>query len=102
MDGAGLMPQRPCITCGKLGVGSYCRAHQPSRRHPNRKSGGAQETFRRRVLKAAGERCQRCGAVGVPLQAHHVVGIAKGGSHEGEGVALCRRCHREVERKASG
>jgi len=91
------VPRKPCLTCGTLTNGSYCPTHRPrSKRHPARRSGGAQATFRKRTLKWWGERCIVCGSP-EKVQAHHVHGLAQGGTHDGEGVPLCRRCHRQVD-----
>jgi len=65
-----------------------------------RGSGWSQTAFRTAVLKAAGYRCERCGATGVPLQAHHLIPVAvrpqARGHDASQGVALCEPCHRKA------
>ena len=93
------MPLTPCLRCGALGSGSYCRDHDPRRDHGWRGSGGAQAKFRRRTLARAGGRCAGCGARDVALEAHHPLGQA--GGHDQVGVALCEACHRGVHARRS-
>lgn len=96
------MPSRPCLACGALTTGSYCPGHGPPR--PTRATPGRRDpaAFRAAVLLDAGGRCQavidgvRCN-VWRPdqLQAHHVVGLRRGGANDpANGVALCRYHHR--------
>ncbi len=82
---------KPCITCGRLGQGSYCRAHQPSRFNKQKRGSGWQASrFRAKVLAVTGGACAWCGSRD-GVQAHHV-----GPTDAEGGVALCRRCHRKV------
>ena len=90
---------KPCITCGRLGPGSYCRRHRPSRLDPRRGSGPARAKFRRETLSKSGGRCAVCGSP-EGVEAHHVQPLALGGTHSGEGVPLCRRCHSIAGRTA--
>ena len=90
---------RPCLGCGRLiSRKSYCHMCDPmnARRIEKRGSGWQQTKFREAVLKAAGNKCERCGATGVPLQAHHLVPVAqRPQAHDPmEGAALCEPCHR--------
>lgn len=104
------MPQRPCLTCGRLVAGSYCERHDPERKRrrdtPGRGGGRASSRFRSVVLARAGHRCEWVGKDGVrctatmDLEAHHLRAIRAGGDpHDAAGgVALCRRHHRIAER----
>jgi hypothetical protein len=93
------VPQRPCLRCGSLlRTGSYCARCQPSRFNKAKRGSGWQASrFRREVLAQTGG---RCAVPGCPtpfdgVEAHHLgAGDAEGG------VALCRRHHREAERRA--
>ncbi len=106
------MPSRPCLTCGELGLESYCAAHRPaarpSRSTPGRGSGGQIAKFRAAVLRLAGGQCEaviqgeRCDVTDPRLlEAHHVRGLRAGGTNDAasNGVALCRAHHRHVERE---
>ena len=53
----------------------------------------AQRAFRRQVIAdAGGTYCQECGAVGVPVQAHH--------DTQTSGRLLCDACHMSVDPNA--
>lgn len=108
------MPVTPCLTCGALtAAGSYCPAHARNasltRSTPGRGSGTQIAKFRAAVLRLAGGQCEavidgvRCG-IRDPrlLEAHHLRGLRAGGTNDPatNGVALCRRHHREVEHAA--
>jgi 5-methylcytosine-specific restriction endonuclease McrA len=91
--------KRRCLRCRALiATGSYCRAHQPHTPSPGRVTGRRWQAIRARVLAAAGYRCARCGAEGVPLEIHHV-----DHDHTNNAPAnttpLCRACHRQASRK---
>ena len=91
----GVMPMRPCLVCGDLASGSYCRDHRPrSQRHPNRGSGATSAKFRAETLAKTGGVCVMCGTA-VDVTAHHVVPVAAGGSNDAarNGVPLCREHH---------
>lgn len=99
------MPSRPCLHCGRLvDRGSYCARHEPRReRNTPGRTGAA--AFRAAVISQAGLRCQWVSVEGVRcsttagLEAHHRVPLAAGGSNQPEnGLSLCRRHHRIVER----
>lgn len=46
------------------------------------------------VKRRAGHKCQKCGASGVPLEANHVIPVARGGVTAFFNlIALCRNCH---------
>jgi hypothetical protein len=97
-----MSPCRPCLTCGVLCHGSYCRRCAPVRKTPGRSS-SAQQRFRVEVLKRAGWQCQaieagvRC-EVTHKLEAHHLVLYRDARSmNPDDGVALCRRHHEMAE-----
>lgn len=103
---------RPCVRCGVLvRGGSYCPRHPPKRRNrqtPRRGGGAAARRFRAAVLAKAGHRCEatidgvRCEETEY-LEAHHLRNVRDGGTNEAaNGVALCRKHHRQVERTVSG
>jgi hypothetical protein len=89
------MPLRPCIRCGRLGHGSYCRQHDPRRaRYKQKRGSGWQASrFRAKVLARSRGRCERCGSTD-RVQAHHGLPAARYGPGDASiGVALCARCH---------
>jgi 5-methylcytosine-specific restriction endonuclease McrA len=97
------MPKRPCLTCGKLVAGSYCKPHdpKPKRYREKRGSGWAQSRFRAAVLRRARGRCEGCGQAGVALEAHHIRPVSAGGTHHpSNGAALCDVCHPKETRRA--
>lgn len=100
-DRAGV--KRACLgRCGRiLTKGSYCRRCDPNRGRRRATPGrrGAAK-FRREVLARAGGRCAICGTR-EGVEAHHVRAIIDGGSptDPANGVALCRKHHREAEAK---
>ena len=103
------MPVKPCITCGELGAGSYCRRHQPSRVSPGRGGGATIRAYRKKALARDGHRCrallptgERC-PVTVGLEVHHLVALADGGSHALQNlVTLCQPHHVQLERELRG
>lgn len=82
----------PCIGCRApvpIGTGGRCgRCRSVARR------GRSSRPWRNlaAAVTAAGV-CAGCGAVGVPLQAAHVDGLALGGALLGPARALCGPCH---------
>jgi len=67
------------------------------------------DEWRRLTYQRAGYRCQRCGAYGVSLEAHHIIPRRLGGGPSAVNyaftaenisnlMAVCDRCHEEVER----
>ena len=80
-----------------------------SRTAKARGNGTDRARFRRAVLAAAGNRCQaveegeRCPVIkAARLEAHHLVSLARGGSNDpSNGVALCKRHHAMLARKAA-
>lgn len=55
------------------------------------------------VLRRDTYRCQACGAVGVPLEADHIVSLDDGGAdHVDNMQALCKPCHFAKTRKENG
>jgi hypothetical protein len=52
------------------------------------------QELRNKVIKDSGGACSICGRVGVPLEVHHIVPIASGGTNTYENLqAVCRSCH---------
>ena len=91
------MPSRPCLTCGALSDGSYCRRHRPSRTGRPRPfpHGWAATKWRTKILAASDGRCVVCGSTD-RVSAHHLHPIHRGGDPQGAGVALCHAHHAEV------
>jgi hypothetical protein len=98
-----------CIKCGGYCPRgeSYCGEHRPVRRSAKLRGGGATiSRFRRDVLLLSGSRCEavvngeRC-TVDDPaeLEAHHLIGVAAGGSNDARlnSVCLCRSHHALIE-----
>jgi hypothetical protein len=95
------MALRPCLRCSRLSPHSYCpRCGGRPGRTGAPISVADQRTFRKRTLAQSGGRCARCGARGVPLEAHHLHELSGGGAPLGEGVALCIPCHQELRRES--
>ena len=80
--------KRPCLTCGTLVDGSYCREHQPRRTRGRHQLG----KLRARVFAAYGHRCLDCGRSDVALEVHHVNGDPMD-NRIANTVPLCRDCH---------
>ncbi len=94
------MGLKPCIVCGEVGPGSYCRKHDPARtrpRNPARGSGWQASRWRARVLEQSGGRCVVCGSTD-GVEAHHERALADGGEAGGEGIALCKQHHERATR----
>ena len=81
-----------CLRCRALTAGSYCEACKPRPSSPGRLTGRRWQTIRARALIAYGNRCARCGAVGVPLEVHH-----RDHDHTNNAPCnlepLCKSCH---------
>jgi 5-methylcytosine-specific restriction endonuclease McrA len=87
---AARMALKPCLTCGVLTEGSYCRAHEPWRPR-----GRLNRKLRARVFAAYGRRCRHCGRADGPLEVHHVNGDPAD-NRLANTIPLCRDCHHEV------
>ena len=61
-----------------------------SRHHRAHKRGW--ELTRKRAIRAAGRRCQRCGLPG-RLEVHHPTPLSRGGGHDQALEVVCRHCH---------
>jgi 5-methylcytosine-specific restriction endonuclease McrA len=81
--------KRPCLACGVLTDGSYCRPHQPRLR------GRRWMELRERVFAAYGRRCADCGRSDVALEVHHVNGDPMD-NRIANTVPLCRDCHHKA------
>jgi hypothetical protein len=93
---------RPCLTCGALTrTGSYCGKHRPPPSPLKQRSGGRQQTFRRRTLERYGLACVLCGSL-ADVEAAHAddFRLSEGSYEEGVGVPLCRKCHRQLDAAA--
>ena len=95
--------RRPCLSCRRVfePTGRF-RSRCPSctrvrERLRNRKrQGSARVDIPKLVKQRDNYRCVRCGSA-TNLEAHHMVPVAAGGTHEIENlVTLCRRCHQEI------
>ena len=100
------MSLRPCLKCGRLiEAGSYCAHHQPPYSRFKQRSGGRQQTFRRKTLKRYGLACLVCGST-EDVEAAHDLGLDmtpdQTASYEQAeaGIPLCRRCHRKLDAAA--
>jgi len=84
------MPIRTCLTCGALiSTGSRCPACREAYR-----TSYSRASWARAVKARDGLRCRDCGT-DAALEAHHIVPLAAGGLDTiGNGVTLCKDCHR--------
>jgi hypothetical protein len=91
------MALKACLVGGRLSPRSRC----PRYGQPNRTGAPISERDRRELHGRAVSigRCQRCGDVAVPLEAHHVRLLSEGGDPQGVGVSVCARCHDELQRE---
>ncbi len=72
----------------------------PENRPDRRGYGEGWEELRSATLRRDGYACQRCGADGRTLQAHHVIPRAAGGPDALENlVTLCRPCHGVIHQR---
>jgi 5-methylcytosine-specific restriction endonuclease McrA len=81
------MALKPCLRCGALSSGSYCRQHQPRLR------GRRWMALRERAFAAHGRRCADCGRSDALLEVHHVNGDPLD-NRLANTIPLCRDCHR--------
>lgn len=110
-------PKHPCSYpgCPLLTSGRYCEEHQrivtarynKYERDPasKRRYGRAWKRIRDRYIAAHPlcERCQRAGKVVPAEEVHHILPLAKGGTHvESNLMALCHRCHSEITAREGG
>jgi hypothetical protein len=102
------MSLRPCLRCGVLTrrAQGYCIECQPPYSRGKQRSGGKQQTFRRKTLQTYGLRCMACGSYGSPenpIEAAHDIALdmtegQQASFEESEkGVPLCRKCHRQLD-----
>ncbi len=59
------------------------------------------QELRRSMVRAAGFRCQNCGAGDVRLEVHHKTYERLGQEHRGDLVVLCWRCHGNLHGRES-
>lgn len=90
-----------CRRCGKVGSDRYCPEHRPQSPSSRRNRLPEVQATRRRLIKRAGGRCERCGRRAERLELHHVTPAHKGGTERGA-LMLCPKCHRELDSYASG
>jgi predicted restriction endonuclease len=84
--------KKPCLVCGELVSGSYCRAHEPERPRPR---GRDNARLRARVFAFYGYRCRACGRADVALEVHHRNGNPLDNRIQNT-IPLCRDCHHEA------
>lgn len=82
--------KKPCLTCGVLTEGSYCREHRPYRLR-----GRQLKQLRARVFATYGRQCADCGRSDVPLEVHHVNSDPTDNRILNT-IPLCRACHHEA------
>lgn len=110
-------PKRPCSYpgCAALTEGLYCEAHQKQvasqynryGRSPEmkRRYNGAWPRIRRRFIEAHPlcEGCRREGRVTAAAEVHHILPLARGGTHEDSNLmALCKECHSRITAREGG
>jgi hypothetical protein len=95
---------RPCLRCGVLTrrAGGYCIECQPPYPRGKQRSGGKQQTFRRKTLQTFGLRCLVCGSTENVEAAHDLALDMTAGQQASfdqaeNGIPLCRRCHRAAD-----
>ena len=94
---------RPCLGCGVLTrrAGGYCIECQPPYSRGKQRSGGRQQSFRRKTLQRYGLACIVCGSAENVEAAHDMTAGQQATFEESEsGVPLCRRCHRAIDAAA--
>ena len=104
-------PQKPCAYpgCPNLSDDRYCSEHRSlknrqynryERRERTKNSYGAQWRKIRSEFFAEHPYCEVCRRKGLLVEAgvvHHIVELAKGGTHdESNLVSLCRSCHSKL------
>ncbi len=110
-------PLRPCSHpgCPALTDGQYCPAHRKlAASHYNRyerdpviqkKYAGTWPRVRAQFLAAHPlcAVCERDGRVTAAEEVHHILPLAKGGTHAEENLlALCRSCHSRITAREGG
>lgn len=104
-------PKQPCAYpgCPKLSDGRYCEEHrkQVARQYERysrdpvikKKYGRAWKRIRDSYVKEHPfcERCFEAGKLTPVDEVHHIVPLARGGTHErGNLMSLCRSCHNKI------
>lgn len=104
-------PKRPCSYpgCPSLTHDRYCEQHQPViDRHYNKyqrdpatgkRYGSTWRKIRSRYIKAHPlcEECRKAGKLTPAEEVHHVIPLAKGGTHdESNLMSLCTSCHSKI------
>jgi 5-methylcytosine-specific restriction protein A len=104
-------PKKPCAHpgCPKLTDARFCPAHakrdareyEKYRRDPEtrRRYGAAWRRIRARYISAHPlcELCEKGGRITPAQEVHHILPLAKGGSHAEENLmALCSSCHSKI------
>lgn len=114
------MPKKPHHPCGSPGCPAltdrqYCPEHQKLaaarynryERDPTlqKKYGGAWPHIRKAFIAAHPlcTACQHEGRVTAAVEVHHILPLAKGGTHVEENLmALCKECHSSITAREGG
>ncbi len=98
---------RPCLKCGSLTrrAEGYCVDCQPPYSRHKQRSGGKQQTFRKKTLARYGLACVVCGSTENVEAAHDLAldmtpGQRASFEESESGVPLCRKCHRRIDAAA--
>ena len=98
---------RPCLRCGVLTrrAQGYCIECQPPYSRGKQRSGGKQQTIRRKTLQRYGLACILCGSTENVEAAHDLALDMTAGQQamfeeSKSGVPLCRKCHRKLDAAA--
>ena len=60
----------------------------------NRRNAASQKCARRRIIRARGEQCEKCGVTGYIIL-HHIVPVICGGTYQNANLSLlCPLCHK--------
>ena len=110
-------PKRPCSFpgCSKLVDGRYCEEHKKLINQQYNRYSRDPETSKRygRLWRRIRyeyiknhplcEECKRKGKLTPTEEVHHIIPLAKGGTHDDENLmALCKSCHSSITAQEGG